>query len=213
MLDPVVFEPYLVAALDAGDVACVRLCLPNASDDAVRRACDRLRPVVQARDIAFLLAGHPALAAETGCDGVHLGSDHPPYATARRLVGDRAVVGVSCGTSRHVAMEAAEAGADYVSFRGGLRDPSLVPNAEGPVGDPGSADTVLVDLVAWWQALMVVPAVASGDITPQNCHSLVSAGADFLAVLSAVWTNPAGPAAAVRAFNRAIAAAAPAGSD
>ena len=193
VLDPVQFAETLKRALDAGDVASVQLRLKGASDDEVRRAVDALRPVAQARDVAFILNDRPDLAAATGCDGVHVGKDDPEIAEARRVVGPDAIVGASAYDSRHRAMEAGESGADYVAF--GAFFPTMTKIAEGHP-EP--------DILVWWADIMVVPCVAIGGITVENCSALVEAGADFLAVSSGVWNHPDGPAAAVKAFNRAI---------
>lgn len=195
-LDPAYFRDALTQALDAGDVACVQLRLKDAEDDEIRRTCDVLLPVAQRHDVAFLLNDRPDLAAKTGCDGVHIGQQDAPYEEARRLLGADGIVGVTCHDSRHLAMEAAEAGADYVAF--GAFFPTMTkPSHYRP--DP--------ELLIWWGEIMTVPTVAIGGITPANCAPLVAAGADFLAVVSAVWDHPAGPGAAVREFNRAIVAA------
>ncbi len=200
-LDPAAFAPVLASALDAGDVACVQLRLkaPDGgpcADDPVRRACDALRPVAAARDVAFLLNDRPDLAAATGCDGVHIGQSDATYQAARAAVGAERTVGVTCHDSRHLAMVAAEAGADYVAF-GSFFPTTTKPSAYRP--DPL--------LLTWWSSLFEVPCVAIGGITPENCGPLVHAGADFLAVVTAVWAHPDGPAAAVRAFEAAIAVA------
>jgi len=195
-LEPAGFADRLAEALDAGDVACVQLRLKDVDDDAVRRASDTLRPVAQSRGVAFLLNDRPDLAAATGCDGVHVGQQDAPYAEARQLLGPERIVGVTCHDSRHLAMEAAEAGADYVAFG------AFFPTTTKPSRfRPGP------ELLAWWSELMTVPCVAIGGITPENCAPLVEAGADFLAVVTAVWNHPEGPGAAVRALARAIAAA------
>lgn len=176
-------------ALDAGDVAAVQLRLKDADDDTVRRTCESLRPLVQERDVAFILNDRPDLAVETGCDGVHIGQQDTPYREARRLLGDDRIVGMTCHNSRHLAMEAADAGADYVAFG------AFYPTAtkEPPtVADP--------EILAWWSEIMTVPCVAVGGITAGNCGPLVAAGADFLAVSAGVWQHPEGPAAAIRAF-------------
>jgi thiamine-phosphate pyrophosphorylase len=195
-LDPMRFRDALTQALDAGDVACVQLRLKDAGDDEIRRACDILLPVAQRRGVAFLLNDRPDLAAQAGCDGVHVGQQDAPYEEARRLLGSDRIVGVTCHDSRHLAIEAAEAGADYVAF-GAFFPTTTKPSRYRPSPD----------LLAWWGEIMTVPTVAIGGITPGNCAPLVAAGADFLAVVSAVWDHPDGPGAAVRDFNRAIAAA------
>ena len=196
-IEPVAFAPLLTEALDAGDVACVQLRLKGSDADAIRRACDILRPIAQDREVAFILNDDPVLAAQTGCDGVHVGQGDMPYDKARKAIGRDGIVGVTCHASRHLAMEAGEAGADYVAF--GAFFPTLTKEA------PVQAE---IELLQWWSEMMEVPCVAIGGITPANCAPLVLAGADFLAVSNSVWSNPEGPAAAVRAFNNAIANAA-----
>jgi thiamine-phosphate pyrophosphorylase len=195
--DPQAFPGILAEALDAGDVACVQLRLKNASeapsDDAVRRACDRLRPIVQERGITFILNDRPDLAAATGADGVHIGQEDGTYAEARKKVGPDAAVGVTCHDSRHLAMEAAEQGADYVAF-----------GAFFPTATKRTKTRAEPEILENWSMTTTVPCVAIGGIKPGNCAPLVRAGADFIAVSAAVWNFADGPAAAVRAFNEAM---------
>jgi thiamine-phosphate pyrophosphorylase len=193
-LEPASFRNILAAALDAGDVACVQLRLKDVSDDAIRRSCDALRPITQARGVAFLLNDRPDLAAATGCDGVHVGQEDATYAEARKAMGPDRIVGVTCHNSRHLAMEAADRGADYVAFGAFFATGTKQPKTKA---EP--------ELLAWWSELMTVPCVAIGGITVENCGALVEAGADFLAVVAGVWDYPPGPAVAVRDFNQAIA--------
>jgi len=197
VLEPAAFRDILAAALDGGDVACVQLRLKDVADDVVRRACDLLLPVTQERGVAFLLNDRPDLAVAAGCDGVHVGQSDASYAEARRLMGTDRIVGVTCHDSRDLAIDAAEAGADYVAF--GAFFPSASKEAKHRA-EP--------EIIRWWSEIMTVPCVAIGGITPENCAPLVEAGADFLAVIAAVWDHPQGPGAAVKAFAAAIAAAA-----
>jgi thiamine-phosphate pyrophosphorylase len=187
----------LAAALDAGDVASLQLRLKGVDDDAIRRATDALMPLAQAHEVAFILNDRPDLAREMGCDGVHVGQEDTPYAEARRIMGPRAIVGVTCKASRHLAMEAAEAGADYVAFGGFFRSTTKNVGGITTPTDP--------ELLTWWQETFTVPCVAIGGITVENCPLLVRAGADFLAVSAGIWAYPRGPAAAVRDFNARIA--------
>ncbi|MCC6467632.1 MAG: thiamine phosphate synthase [Alphaproteobacteria bacterium] len=192
-LEPAKFADALARALDAGDVACVQLRLKDADDDALKRAIEALRPVAQKRGVAFLMNDRPDLAAATGCDGVHVGQQDTSYAEARAIVGPDAIVGVTCHDSIHLAMTAAEAGADYVAF-----------GAFFPTSTKEARFHATVELLEDWSTAMIVPCVAIGGITPENCAPLVKAGADFLAVVSSVWEAPDGPAAAVQRFNAAI---------
>ena len=180
----------LKRALSGGDVATFQLRLKHVSDDEIRRACDTLRPIAQAAGAAFLLNDRPDLAAELGCDGVHVGQDDAPYAAARRIVGPDRIVGVTCHDSRHLAMEAGEAGADYVAFGAFFPTATKEPKTKADI-----------ELLQWWAEAMVVPVVAIGGITVENAPALIAAGADFLAVSAGVWEHPDGPEAAVKAFN------------
>jgi thiamine-phosphate pyrophosphorylase len=173
---PRIFAGELRAALDGGDVAAFLLRLTGADDTAIAQTADTLRPVCQQRDVAFVLAGRPDLAVKLDCDGVQV--DVGDYGDARRTLGRERQVGVVCPSSRHLAMEAAEAGADYVAFE--------------------AAD---LELIEWWSGLFEIPCVAAGEITVENARPLIAAGADFLAVGSGVWEHKDGPEAAVRAFN------------
>ena len=194
-LDPATFRDVLARALDAGDVGAVQLRLKHTPDDAIRRAIDLLRPVAQSRDVAFLLNDRPELAVAHGCDGAHVGGTDMDAPMARALLG-ALQLGVSCYDSRDAAMRAGEAGADYVAFGAFFRSPTKATDIRADV-----------DLLRWWSETMELPSVAIGGITALNCAPLVRAGADFLAVVSAVWSHPEGAAAGVRAMHGAIAAA------
>jgi thiamine-phosphate pyrophosphorylase len=195
-VEPASFRDLLAAALDSGDVAAVQLRLKEASEDEWRRAVDALRPVAQSRDVAFLLNDRAGLARACGCDGAHVGQDDMPAVEARRLLGPELTLGVTCHGSRDLAMRAGEDGADYVAF-----------GAFFPSGSKEVVHRADPEIIAWWSELMELPCVAIGGITAENCAPLVRAGADFLAVIGAVWNHPDGPAAGVRAVNAAIEAA------
>ncbi len=192
-IEAVAFAGHLAAALDAGDVGCVQLRLKDVSDDEICRAADALRPVAQSRGVAFIMNDRPDLAAKTGCDGVHIGQEDAPYKEARDQLGNNAIVGVTCKNSRHLAIIAAEQGADYVAFGAFFQSQTKPPKNQATP-----------DLLDWWSNLMVTPCVAIGGITVENCAPLVSAGANFLSVVSGVWDYPEGPGAAVKAFNKTI---------
>ena len=143
--------------------------------------------------MALLLNDRPDLAAEAGADGVHVGQEDADYDTARALMGPERTVGITAHDSRHLAIEGADRGADYVAFGAFFETATKAPKTRA---EP--------ELLTWWQETTAVPCVAIGGITPGNCEPLVTAGADFLAVVGAVWNHPQGPADAVREFNTAI---------
>jgi thiamine-phosphate pyrophosphorylase len=194
--DLAAFGRELAHALDAGDVAALQIRLKDVSDEVIAAAVDALSPIAQARGVAVILNDRPDLAAKLGCDGVHVGQTDAPYAAARKAMGPDRMVGVTCHASRHLAMEAAEAGADYVAFGAFFPTSTKEVTAERPT----------LEILTDWQTIMETPCVAIGGITVENARTLAAAGADFLAVSAGVWANPEGPAAAVKAFNAEIAA-------
>jgi thiamine-phosphate pyrophosphorylase len=193
-IDLNVFPDILSETLDAGSVACVQLRLKDVSDDEVKRACDILRPIVQDRDIAFILNDNPLLAKEMGCDGVHIGQEDTPYKKAREILGKDASIGVTCHDSKHLAMIAGEQGADYVAF-GAFFDTET--KQAKTKAEPW--------ILEWWVSMFEIPCVAIGGITVENSIPLIEAGADFIAVSSGVWMHSEGPKVAIKQFNKIIA--------
>jgi thiamine-phosphate pyrophosphorylase len=187
------FADRLKAALDGGTVAAFQLRLKGLPDEAILRAAERLMPICTDRDVAFILNDRMDLAKSCGADGVHLGQGDGDPREARALLGPSAQIGVTCHDSRHLAMEAGEAGADYVAF-GAFFPTSTKETTHRP--DPS--------ILAWWSRLFELPCVAIGGITAENGRVLVEAGADFLAVCSYVWSHPGGPGAAVAAFQEVL---------
>jgi thiamine-phosphate pyrophosphorylase len=184
------FSRALEDALAGGDVAAVQLRLKEISDAEVLRLGAALMPIMQGAGAAFLLNDRPDLAAKLGADGVHVGQGDASYAEARRLLGADKTIGVTCHNSRHLAMEAAEAGADYVAF-----------GAFYPSGTKQPSHWAEPEILEIWSEISTIPCVAIGGITLENAAPLVRAGADFLAVSAGVWNHSEGPRAAVAAFN------------
>jgi thiamine-phosphate pyrophosphorylase len=189
------FPELLASALDAGEVAAVQLRLKDVSDSVLQTTVETLRPIVQSRDVAFLLNDRPDQAVKLGCDGAHVGQTDMKAPAARTILKDL-TMGVTCHGSRHLAMQAGEDGADYVAFGAFYPTSTKEP--------PAMAE---LEILEWWARMMEIPCVAIGGITPANCAPLVRAGADFLAVVGAVWNHPSGPAAGVQEMLAAIAQA------
>jgi thiamine-phosphate pyrophosphorylase len=194
--DLAAFAATLDEALAAGPVAALQIRLKDVDDDAVLAAVAALKPVAQKHGVAVLLNDRPDLAARSGCDGVHVGQSDATYADARRTMGPNAMIGVTCHDSRELAMDAAEAGADYVAF--GAFFPTMTKDVTHRP-EP--------EILTIWQETVETPCVAIGGITPDNAALLARAGADFVAVSAAVWNHPEDPAAAVRQFDQVLAAA------
>lgn len=192
--DAVAFAELLEQTLSAGDVACLQIRLKDIDDDEIVRLSRPLIEIGQAHDVAVLINDRPDLADQLGADGVHIGQDDTPYAEARKILGPDKIVGVTAHDSRHLAMMAGEAGADYVAFGAFFPTTTKDPKA-----------SARPDILEWWSSLFEIPCVAIGGITTENCVPLIEAGADFLAVSAGVWQHTDGPAEAVKEFNRLFA--------
>jgi thiamine-phosphate pyrophosphorylase len=181
------FPDRLRAALDAGPVAAFQLRLKDVDQHEAARLAEPLRRICADAEVAFIVNDSISLAKRVGADGVHLGQGDGDPREAREVLGTSAQIGVTCHDSRHLAMEAGEAGADYVAFG------SFHPTTTKEVRH--RAEPVIL---SWWAALFELPCVAIGGITPANAAPLAAAGADFVAASGAVWSGD--EVAAVRAF-------------
>jgi thiamine-phosphate pyrophosphorylase len=185
------FPARLRRALEAGPVAAFQFRVKGVDEHEAARLASPLLDICRQHDVAFIVNDSISLAKRIGADGVHLGQGDGTVQEARERLGREAQIGVTCHDSRHLAMEAGEAGADYVAF--GAFFPSDTKDTEHRA-EP--------ELLSWWQSLFELPCVAIGGITPDNCGPLVEAGADFIAVSGAVWNGD--EAEAVRAFAKAL---------
>lgn len=190
------FADDLEAALGAGDVAALQVRLKPADDVMIRAAVERLAPIARAHDVALILNDRPDLAQILGCDGVHVGQSDASVASARRIMGANAMIGATCHDSRDLAMEAAEAGADYVAF-----------GAFFPTETKATSHRPDPEILTVWQETVEIPCVAIGGVTADTAEELARAGADFVAVSAAVWGHIDGPAAGVKAIDAALARA------
>ncbi len=188
------FIEHLKQALGGGPVAALQLRLKTVPDADILRAGEALLPICRAHDVALIINDRADLARTLGADGVHLGQSDGDIKDVRTLLGPDAQIGITCHNSRHFAMEAGEAGADYVAFGAFYPTQTKTPPA---MATP--------DILTWWTQLAELPCVAIGGITPENARPLVEAGADFIAVSAGVWAHPQGPEQAVREFGKAMA--------
>lgn len=192
------FPDRLARALDAcpntGEIAAFQFRVKDVAEHDAARLAEPLQRICADREVAFIINDSIGLAKRLGADGVHLGQDDGSVADARERLGREAQIGVTCHDSRHLAMEAGEAGADYVAF--GAFFPSTTKDTRH-VAEP--------EVLQWWSKLFELPCVAIGGITAANCAPLVQAGADFLAVSNAVWGGD--EVAAIQALSAAISGA------
>lgn len=185
------FPDRLARALDAGPVAAFQFRVKDVDQHAAAKLAEPLQRICADREVAFIVNDSIALARRLGADGVHLGQSDGDPREARDVLGAQAQIGVTCHDSRHLAMAAGEAGADYVAF-GAFYPTTTKPSEYRPE----------LSILSWWATLFEIPSVAIGGITPDNAAPLVKAGADFVAVCNAVWGGD--EAAAVRAFDAVL---------
>ncbi|HNW18283.1 MAG TPA: thiamine phosphate synthase [Sphingorhabdus lacus] len=188
------FSEKLEQALSAGPVAAFQFRVKGIDQHDAAALAAPLQEICARHDVAFIVNDSISLAKRLKADGVHLGQGDGDARDAREQLGRDAQIGVTCHNSRHLAMEAAEAGADYVAF-----------GAFFPTNTKEVENIAELDTVQKWTLVTEIPCVAIGGITPDNAKPLIEAGADFLAVSGAVWNHPQGPAEAVKAFNALLA--------
>ena len=170
------YPDQLARVLDSVEIACLRLGLASSDEDHVSRSADALRDIAHARDIMLVIERHALLVERLGLDGVHLMDGGRNLRQLRKDLGEDAILGAYCNTSRHEGLTAGEAGADYVSF--------------GPVAASALGDGVQVDpeLLSWWSEMIEVPVVAEGGLTADTIRSL-SSKVDFFAIGAEIWTQ------------------------
>ena len=186
------FPDRLRAALEPGLASAFQLRVKDTDEHELARLAEPLQRICADADVAFIVNDSISLAKRLGADGVHLGQSDGDIREARALLGPSAQIGRTCHDSRHLAMEAGEAGADYVAF-GAFYPTTTKPSDYRP--DPS--------ILRWWSTLFEIPCVAIGGINADNAKPLVEAGADFLAVCQAVWGKD-DPAAAVSEFEQIL---------
>jgi thiamine-phosphate pyrophosphorylase len=194
--DVAAFVDLFKSAIAGGDIASLQVRMKQGTEidlAATREVAQAVKPLCNAHDIALFINDSPQLAKALEADGVHLGADDMDITEARALLGDDMIIGATCKNSRHLALTAGEAGADYVAFG------AFYPTDTKADTTPADAENLI-----WCQMFLTMPCVAIGGITVANAKPLLEAGADFLAVSSGVWTHQDGPAAAVAMFNRLI---------
>lgn len=188
------FPTRLERALSGGPVAAFQFRIKEVDRHEAARLAAPLLEICRGGDVAFIVNDDMGLAKRLGADGVHLGQGDGDPRDARALLGPSAQIGITCHDSRHLAMEAGEAGADYVAF-----------GAFFPTATKATTHRPDPSILGWWSRLFEIPCVAIGGITPGNGGPLVEAGADFLAVCGAVWSHAQGPAAGVASFRDVLA--------
>ena len=188
------FPVRLEEALTAGPVAAFQFRVKGIDQHKAAELAAPLQEICARHDVAFIVNDSISLAKRIGADGVHLGQEDGDPREARDILGRDAQIGVTCHNSRHLAMEAAEAGADYVAFG------AFFPTSTKEVKHQAEIETVEL-----WSQFTEVPCVAIGGISTKNAGEVIDAGADFIAVSSGVWNHADGPAAAVKAFNALLA--------
>ncbi len=190
-IEPVSFAETLQRTIDAAPeiIGAVQLRLKDVEDDDFMRAAEVLMPVCHSFDLPLIINDRPEIALDSGADGVHIGQDDTSYDRCYQMLGDDAIIGVTCHASRDMAIEAGDKGADYVAF-----------GAFFPSNSKETKHHADADLLEFWSHMTIVPCVAIGGITAENCAPLVENGANYLAVIGSVWDHKDGPEAGVRAF-------------
>lgn len=187
------FSARLQIALKTGLVAVFQLRIKGYTDSEIKKISIKLKEICHENNCLFIINDYCQIALDIGADGIHLGVDDGSIAAIRKTVSENFIIGASCYDSRHLAMQAGEYGASYVSF--GAFFESKTKESRGKPG---------LELVEWCDEIMTLPIVAIGGITDKNCKNLVKAGADFISVISYVWDHPEGEVTALENLNKSI---------
>ncbi|WP_439635786.1 thiamine phosphate synthase [Oceanicaulis sp.] len=187
------FADVLARTLDAGRVSALQLRLKEHSDAEIEALAPKLIEIAHQRGVSVILNDNPALAAKLGCDGVHIGQEDGSIRDARAVLGPKAIIGVTCHDSRHLAMTAGEQGADYVAFGAFFDTATKSPKTRADL-----------DILVWWTELFELPCVAIGGITLETASGVIAAGADYIAVCGGVWSHPDGPEAACAGLSQLL---------
>ena len=179
--------------LNTGLVSCFQLRLKNVKDEDIIESSKALKPICNKYHVPFILNDRLDLVNKVEADGVHLGEDDGSILEARKLLGPKAIIGASCYNSKHLAMEAAEEGADYVAFGAFFDTITKDPKTKADM-----------NIIKDWTLISNIPCVAIGGINSSNCKELVDAGADFIAVVGSIWSKNNDPKSAVNKFKSII---------
>lgn len=204
------FPARLENALVAGKglVTAFQFRVKGLDQHAAAELAIPLQAVCAAHDTAFIVNDDVALARRLKADGVHLGQGDGDPRDAREELGADIQIGVTCHASKHLAMEAGEAGADYIAFGPFFESTTKkMVQTGGTDGGTGGGEDVAAErpttgMIEFWAGLFEIPLVAIGGITPDNCAPLIEAGADFIAVSGAVWNGD--ETAAIEAFAKVM---------
>ena len=187
------FAVSLEEVLSTGLASCFQLRLKDINDQEIINISKVLKPICHKNNVAFILNDRLDLASIVGADGVHLGEDDGSISDARKFLGPKAIIGASCYNSKHLAMEAAEKGADYVAFGAFFETKTKKAKTKAEIS-----------IIKDWVFISDVPCLAIGGIDPENCHELVEAGVDFIAVVGSIWTSSDSPRNAIKNFKSII---------
>lgn len=180
------FCKQLETAISAAPVACLQIRLKDVPDSDVVQAAEAIIPLCHTHNVSVIINDRPDLAKACSADGVHIGQEDMDYFSSRELLGEDAIIGITCHNSKELAFQAASAGANYVAFGAFFETGTKTPKTRAEL-----------EILTWWNQVVETPCVAIGGINPSNAATVIKAGADFIAVSSGVWQHPEGPASAV----------------
>lgn len=185
------FFDNLKNALKTGLVSAFQLRVKNYSNKEVENLARQVKKVCLDYNCPFLLNDYLDIALNLNLEGVHLGCEDENIALARKSSHKNFIIGASCYDSKHLAFEACEQGANYISF--GTFFPSITKNSKGKPEK---------EIISWANEILDLPTVAIGGINDSNCSSLIKEGVDFLAIISYVWNHQKGVEFALKSISR-----------
>ena len=187
------FKEDFRAVLNTGCISYAQLRLKECDDNFIIECARTLLKISNYYNVPFLINDRPDIAKITGANGVHLGQKDSSPSLARKVLGNKSIIGVSCHNSIDLACNAVNMGADYVAFGGFFKSISKEVQFSAEIS-----------ILEWWKKISPTPSIAIGGINKNNFKNLLTNGADHIAVISSVWSHPISPVFAINEYAREI---------
>ena len=187
------FSKKFEEALNTGHIGYAQIRLKDCSVEIILDSIQSLLKISKKYEVPLLINDRPDLAKISGTNGVHLGQSDVSALEARKILGAKSIIGITCHDSINLACNAANSGANYVAFGAFFKSSSKKTNF---IAEPS--------ILEWWSKISNTPSVAIGGINQKNFKDLLKKGANYIAAISSIWDHPKGPASAINEYIKEI---------
>ena len=164
--------------LKTNKVKYFQLRLKKISDRNLLKISKKIKKLVKKNNVKFLINDKPLVAKAVDSDGCHIGQKDMDFVNSRKILGKNKIIGVTCHSSKKLALKAKKYGANYVAFGSFFKSSTKK-----------SALKANLTILRWAKKKINMPTVAVGGINSSNYKKILSSGADFIACSGYVWNN------------------------